>query len=442
MTSKVSVGPEVGESMLSGALDYYKPTMSQVEHLKHPGAEVTFTFKNRGEQDLLEYLDINELRQRLDRFKNGWSQDEVDFLRTHERRGGGQLFSDDFLRHLQSSDLPPFSVFVDDNNELAVTTSGEWSLATFWETVVMSEINELYFETLVRERGLDINDIYDEGDARLSAKIDILKTRPDIKFADFGTRRRFSYRWHKHVLSRLASECPENLIGTSNTWLAKEFNLMPIGTFAHEMPMVYAAIADGKGRNPLLGQGEMFNDWREVYDNNLSTVLPDTFGSEFFFADFTEEQAKHWQSIRHDSGNPTDFGEKVIAFYQELGINPVEKTIVFSDGLDIETIVKLADYFNGRVNVVFGWGTTLTNDLGVKPLDIEVTHTDSIVLKPLNIVMKATMADGTETVKLSDNEGKHTGSEKKVEKYKRAVANFCRLSGLKRLVPEIIGAKI
>jgi len=423
MANNLFIGPELGETKLSAALDYYKPTMSQVEHIKCPGTEVTFTFKNRGEQDLLRYIDTETLRERLNRFQSGWSEEEVEYLRTHERRDGGKLFSNKFLEYLLDSDLPPFSVFVDDKGDLAVTTNGEWSLATFWETVVMSEINELYFETLVRDKGLDINDIYTEGEARLTSKIEVLKRRPDIKFADFGTRRRFSYRWHRHVLSRLSEECPENLIGSSNTWMAKEFDLMPIGTFAHEMPMVYAALADSNGRNPLVGHSEMLRDWQEVYDNNLSTVLTDTFGSDYFFADFTPEQAKHWQGLRHDSGDAFEFGERVITFYEGLGIDSTEKTIVFSDGLDIDSIVKLADYFKGRVNVVFGWGTSLTNDLG---------------LKALNIVMKVTSANNTEAVKLSDNEGKHTGSEKKIEKYKRAVSNFLCLRMIDKLAPELI----
>jgi nicotinate phosphoribosyltransferase len=269
----------------------------------------------------------------------------------------------------------------------------------------MAEVNEMYFESYVQSKGLDIEDVYSDGDARLSAKIGKLKAHPEIKFADFGTRRRFSYRWHRHVLSRLASECPENLIGTSNIWLAKEFNIMPIGTYAHEMPMVYAGLYDAEGKNPMDGHHAMLVDWQEEYGENVSTALTDTFTSNFFFADFSAEQAKQWKALRHDSGDPVKFGEQVIAFYHSLGINPLEKTIVFSDGLDIDAIIRLQEHFQGRINLVFGWGTTLTNDLG---------------LPALNIVMKAVTVNGTSTVKNSDDAGKEMGDTETIKRYKRA----------------------
>jgi nicotinate phosphoribosyltransferase len=144
------------------------------------------------------------------------------------------------------------------------------------------------------------------------------------------------------------------------------------------------------------------DDWFNRYGEDLSIALTDTFTSDFFFSDFPKEQAKLWRGLRHDSGDPFEFGNKAIEFYEQLGIDPKEKTIVFSDGLDIETIVKLADYFDGKINVLFGWGTTLMNDLG---------------LRANNIVMKVTNVNGIETVKLSDDEGKHTGSAEKIGRY-------------------------
>jgi nicotinate phosphoribosyltransferase len=136
--------------------------------------------------------------------------------------------------------------------------------------------------------------------------------------------------------------------------------------------------------------------------NHCLLRLTDTFGSDFFFADFGDERAAAWRALRHDSGDPVKFGEKVISFYEQHGIDPKTKTIVFSDGLDIETIVQLYEHFNDRVGVVFGWGTTLTNDLG---------------LPALNIVMKATEVNGTSTVKLSDVQTKHTGNPNMIERY-------------------------
>lgn len=392
---------------LSAYLDYYKPTMSQLEFEKNQDAVVTFELKNRGKEKLLDYVDPQVLSARLERFKGGWQEDELGFLADQKRGDGTPLFSDAYLAMLANSTLPEVTID-SENGELRVMTTGDWPLVTFWETVVMSEINEMYFENFATEHGLDLEAIYEEGDRRLSEKIALLNDHPEIKFADFGTRRRFSYRWHKHVVERLANECPVNLIGTSNPWLASQYNLMPIGTYAHEMPMVYAALAESAGNNPLTGHSQMLMDWENFYGQNLSTALTDTFTSQFFFADFSPLQAEKWRALRHDSGDPFEFGEEVIGFYEKLGIDPTTKTIVYSDGLDIEMILKLSDTFKDRINLVFGWGTSLTNDLG---------------LKSLNIVMKAVEVNGTKTVKLSDNPGKHTGPEQLVRQYEEAVAH-------------------
>lgn len=405
-----TIGPIEEAAQLSIGLDFYKPTMSQLAYEKNKDAEVTFTLKNRSKEQLTNYIDPDVLQRRLDARRSGWNPDEIAYLASLNHQDGAAIFSRQYLDYLVKSELPEAVVGTDNDGELTVASRGEWALVTFWETVVMSEINELYFESKVAKEGLILDELYAEGDRRLSEKIALLQSRPDIKFADFGTRRRFSYRWQQHVVERLATECPESFVGTSNVYLANKFNVRPIGTFAHEMPMVYAGLADSEGRNPLEGHGEMLRDWEQQYGGNLSTALTDTFTSEFFFTDFTPQQAKEWAALRHDSGNPVEFGNQVIEFYEQYGIDPHEKTIAFSDGLDIETIVMLADAFKGRINLLFGWGTTLTNDLG---------------LKTLNIVMKATEVNGTSTVKLSDDPGKHTGPEIYVARYqdetKRAI---------------------
>jgi nicotinate phosphoribosyltransferase len=397
----------MSEAYLSQGLDYYKATMGQLEFSKHPDAEVTFTLKNRSKEKLSTHVTPEELRTRLELRQNGWQPDEIAYLASLQNQDGTAQFSEEYLNFLLDNSLPPIDIGYDDEGDIAVTTTGPWPLVTFWETVVMSELNEFYFANKVAGDGLSLEDIYREGDRRLIEKIELLKERPDIKFSDFGTRRRFSYDWHKHVIRRLATELPDNFLGTSNIYLAHTLGLPPIGTFAHELPMVYAALADEAGENPLDGHNRVFQDWHELYRGDLSTALTDTFTSEFFFADFTPEQAESWKALRHDSGDPTQFGEKVIDFFESLGIDPMTKTIVFSDGLDIKTIIQLADYFKDRINVVFGWGTTLTNDLGVRPN---------------NIVMKAERVNDISTVKLADDAGKHTGTPEKIDYYKEKVA--------------------
>ncbi len=404
-------GPLLEETMLASGLDYYKPTMSQLQYEKHPDAEVTFTFKNRGEQRLADYVEPDQLIQRFEHIRvNGWTQEELDFFAAQRTTTGERVFEDGFLNYLAQNGLPKVNVSLDpETDDLAIETTGPWPLVTFWETVVMGEVNEIYFEQMVRQKGLDIFELYDEGDRRLSEKIATLQAHPDIKFADFGTRRHFSLRWQRHVVERLKNEYPENLIGTSNVGIAQTNGLKPIGTFAHEMPMVYAGLADAKNEDIRASHGQFLEDWYDQYGEDLSIALTDTFGTDFFFADFSQNQAEAYKGTRHDSGDPIAYGERVIQFYENLGIDPTTKMIVFSDGLDIDTIVELHDHFKGRINTSYGWGTTLTNDLGIKAL---------------NIVMKAThvripeSGEEADLVKLSDNAGKHTGPQEKINQYK------------------------
>lgn len=404
-TNTVEHGPLLEQGMVTAGLDYYKQTMGQLAYEKEPDAEVTFTFKNRGEQRILEHVSVESLQARFDYIRQvGFQDREIAHLAQQYNSNGERVFSDNYLTYLRNGVFPEVTVRHDEEtDDIAIETTGKFPLVTFWETIVMSEVNEAYFEGYVLDNGLDLQEIYDEGDRRLSEKIAILQENPDIKFADFGTRRHFSLRWQRHVLQRLQEECPENLLGTSNVALANMLTMKVIGTFAHEMPMVYAGLADQRGEDIRASHNAFLRDWEDMYGPDLTTALTDTFGSNFFFEDFTKEQAKSWKSLRHDSGDPIEFTETAIAFYEEQGIDPMTKTIVFSDGLDMQTIVELHNHFKGRINVVFGWGTTLTNDLGIKPL---------------NIVMKATKVNGTETVKLSDDEGKHTGPAEKIAKYK------------------------
>lgn len=394
-------GPE-----LSKGLDYYKATMGLNEFLKYPDAEVTFTLKNRAPNLLSEFVTPEELRNRLSELSDGWRPDEIAYLASLQNQDGKAQFSPEYLDFLMENPLPPVGINYDERGDLSVSSTGKLPLVTFWETVIMSEINEIYFKNKLTREGRSLTELYAEGDRRLSEKITLLKDRPDIKFSDFGTRRRFSYDWHRHIVERVTTELPDNFVGTSNIYLANKLGLKPIGTFAHELPMVYAALADKAGNNPLSGHKQMLEDWQKLYGDELSIALTDTFTTDFFFADFTLEQIASWKALRHDSGDPIEFGNKAIEVYQKNGIDPMEKTIVFSDGLDIHEIIRLADYFKGRINVVFGWGTTLTNDLGVKAN---------------NFVMKATAVDGIPTVKLSDVAGKHTGPSSKIEQYLKHV---------------------
>jgi nicotinate phosphoribosyltransferase len=404
MSELLTQRPE-SEHPLSDGLDFYKLTMGQVALERYPDAEVTFTMKNRaGDYPLARYVDTDVLRARFKTIiEKGFQPEEIAYLAGLQTQQGEARFDEQYLEHLANLTLTDVDIRIDEStNDLAVSAKGPWANVSLWETVVMSEVNEHYYRALLKEQGVSIDEAWAEGNRRLDEKIAILHDRPDIKFADFGTRRRFSADWQSHVIGRLKEELPDNLIGTSNPWFAYKYGIAPIGTYAHEMPMVYGALADKEGKNPLNGHSLMMREWFDRYDKDLSIALTDTFTSDFFFDDFTPEQAKDWRGLRHDSGDPFTFGEQVIDFYEQNEVDPRQKTLIFSDGLDIDMIIRLADRFMGRINVVFGWGTSLMNDLG---------------FRANNFVMKATNVDGVDTVKLSDNEGKHTGPQTQVERY-------------------------
>lgn len=408
--SPVPYGPLPESDSLSAGLDYYKPTMSQFSYEYENDVDVTFTLKNRGNQRLLDHIDPVDLQAQFDaKRERGWDESELAFFAGITRTDGSRMFSDDYLAMLAREPLPPVTVIYDEEtDDIGVTSTGPHELVTYWETIVMSDINEAYFEGYVAGHGLDLLEIYDEGARRLDEKVAILQSRPDIKIMEFGTRRHFNYRWQRYVTERLANECPDNLIGTSNIALARVLGIEQKGTIAHEEMMVAAALADARGEDIRASQGRLMDNWMQMYGQDLAVALPDTFGSASFFADFTKQQAEEWRGMRHDSGNPVVFGERLIALYEHYDIDPCTKTIIFSDGLDIDEIIRLQDHFRGRINIVFGWGTTLTNDLGIPPL---------------NIVMKATHVHDTlldveeDTVKLSDNPGKHTGPRHKIKQY-------------------------
>lgn len=414
----LTYGPELEETMITAGLDYYKLTMGQLQFEKHEDKEVTFTFKNRGEQRLLDYVDPDELQTRLDQIRQaGWSQAELDYIGSLKRSNGEAMFSANYLNFLGSNELPEVSITVDKTtNDLAVDTTGKWPLVTFWETVIMNQISEMYFSNYVRENNIDIEELYQQGDRNLDEWVEYLKANPDVKAAEFGTRRRFSTRWQKHVVERFNNECPDNLIGTSNVGLAKTLGLTAVGTFAHEMPMVYAAIADAEERDVRQSHNEMLRDWEEMYSPDLLTALSDTFTSDFFYQDFQSDQAEAWNGPRHDSGDPLEFTDKTVSFYKEKDVDPELKTIMFSDSLNKTLVSKLHQYTRGRINDRYGIGTNWTNNLG---------------LKALNIVMKATevrLADGrtAKTVKLSDDKGKHVGPDELAKKYEQQIFNVER----------------
>ena len=319
---------------------------------------------------------------------------------------GERLMAKEYVSFMSSLRLPEVPVRISPNTgELDVETHGKWPEVSLWETVIMSELAQLYGEKMMEQLGISQMELSNEADQKLTEKIDFIKQYPGVKFADFGTRRRFSYGWHEHAVDRLATELPEQFIGTSNPYLACKFGLKAIGTYAHELPMVFAAIEHGNGNNPLEGVGIQLDRWEQFQRGTLLTGLPDTFGSDSFFKSMTSEQAHKWDGYRQDSGDPIEFANKTIAFLKENDVDPMSKFILPSDGLTFPKMAEIHQQLDGKINHFFGIGGNITNDVHNR-------------YKSLNIVVKATRVNEINTVKLSDNEGKHTGPKQIVEYYK------------------------
>ncbi len=278
-------------------------------------------------------------------------------------------------------------------DDLSIEIEGYWYRTVLWEVPLMAIISELYFN-MTGLKPYEPEKIQEITGRKAQFFNDL-----DIYFADFGTRRRYSFTNHNLVVETLMKEA-NNFVGTSNVYLAYLYNLTPIGTHAHEWFMFHAAKYGFKIANKLA-----MENWVKIYRGDLGIALTDTFTTEAFFRSFDTKLAKLFDGIRHDSGDPIEFAKKTIAHYQHLRIDPMSKVIVFSDALNPEKVEKITNFCKGKIKHSFGIGTNLTNDTGQKPL---------------NIVVKivAALPEGWEwlpTVKLSDSKTKYTGDNETIK---------------------------
>ncbi len=388
-------------------VDFYKLTMGQFAYFYNRDTQVRYALINRTKSvSLGQAINESKLYGELDHIERlRFSLDEIDYLR-RIKVDGQPMFAEEYLQFLQELQLPHAEVHVS-NGQLEVETVGSWPEVMLWETLILSVVNEMYnFTQMLYKLNFQRDVSYAEGVQRLAEKLHVLNKDHDITYCDFGTRRRFSRDWHEYVVQVLRSQIYQCL-GTSNTDLARRYGLVPMGTSAHELFMVRAALAGEDDDALRNSHNQVLQDWWKLYGRGLSIALTDTFGSEFFFSDMTPEQARGWKGLRHDSGDPFAFGERAIRFYREAGLSDEEiqdKLIVFSDGLELPLILELAKQFSGRIKTTFGWGTNLTNDLG---------------LPTLSLVVKAVEADGYSTVKLSDNLAKAMGAKEDIARYAR-----------------------
>jgi nicotinate phosphoribosyltransferase len=271
------------------------------------------------------------------------------------------------------------------SGELDITIRGPWLHTTLYEIPVLAIVSEVYF------RRTQPAPDYAEGRRRLREKIDLVRTvEPalDFKISDFGTRRRFSRAWHEEVLQTLKREVPEHFAGSSNVWIAKRIGLTPLGTMGHE----YMQACQALGPRLRDSQAFAFEVWAKEYRGDLGIAIADTYGLNAFLRDFDMYFCKLFDGARHDSGDPVEWGERMIAHYDRNRVDPRTKVLVFSDALTFPKVIELYRRFNGRARLAFGVGTNLTNDLGYTPLQI---------------VIKLVRCNGQPVAKLSDSPEKN-----------------------------------
>jgi nicotinate phosphoribosyltransferase len=365
--------------------DLYKFTMWQAMLHRNPqtAAHYRFACRNATAFPLAELA--AEVQAEIDQLCSlRFTKDELDYVASLR-----YIKSDfiDFLRLFQyQRDFISVKGMAD--GSLSIEADGPQVHVMGFEIPVLCIVNELYFRRLQQPGTLD------EGRQRLQAKIAQLraiKSGPTLahsfEVSDFGLRRRFSGPWQREVVSTLAREVPQWFKGTSSVLLARDLDISPIGTMAHEYMQSYQS----QGVRLRDFQKAALEDWVQEYRGDLGIALTDTVGMNAFLADFDLYFAKLFDGLRHDSGDPFEWGEKALAHYRQLRINTHSKRLVFSDGLDLERALALWRHFGPHIQLGFGIGTNLTNDLG---------------LTPLNIVMKLTHANGQPVAKISDTPGK------------------------------------
>lgn len=379
--------------------DLYKFTMMQVVLHHFPAAQVEYRYKCRTQGvDLVPYLD--EIRDEVRALcALRFTDDELAYL------SGLRFIKSDFVDFLGLFHLPERCIHIEKGEqpgEIAITVRGPWLHTILFEIPVLAIVNEVYFRNTRQQPD------WEEGRQRLKDKIQLVRQASDLehfRLADYGTRRRFSRTWHEEVLQTLQTGLGKHLVGTSNVDLAMRNGLIPLGTMAHEYLQACQALG------PRLRDSQVFalEMWAREYRGDLGIALSDVYGLEAFLRDFDMYFCKLFDGARHDSGDPFEWGERLLAHYQANRVDPRDKTLVFSDSLDFPKAIELARRFEGRCKVSFGIGTNLTNDLGYAPLQI---------------VMKMVRCNGQPVAKVSDAPEKTMCDDPAYLAYLRQVFNL------------------
>jgi nicotinate phosphoribosyltransferase len=391
--------------------DFYKLLMMQTIFQRHRDVRVRFSLINRTPSvPLARLIDEGELRAQLDHIRGlRLSRGESTWLRGNTFYGKRWMFRPDFMAWLDEFRLPEYRL-ERSGDQYELSFEGSWPEVMMWEIPALAVLMELRARAVVNGKGyFELQVLYARAMARVWEKIERLRKLPDLRISDFGTRRRHSFLWQDWCVQAMIEGLGDKFSGSSNCLIAMRHDIEAVGTNAHELPMVYAALAQDDAE---LAEApyRVLEHWHHDYDGNLRVILPDTYGTGAFLERAPQWLAS-WTGIRIDSGAPEEGAETAIAWWEAKSQDPREKLVIFSDGLDVEVIERLYARFHGRVKLGFGWGTLLTNDFrGLAPGN---------ALAPFSLVCKAASANGRPTVKLSDNPAKAMGPPEQVERYKR-----------------------
>jgi nicotinate phosphoribosyltransferase len=376
--------------------DLYKFSMMQVVLHHFPGAQVEYRFKCRTPGiDLAKHVE-EIAREVAELCRLRFSDAELDYLRAMRFMKSDFV---DFLGLFQFNEKY-ISITPDaTSGEIDIAIRGPWLHTILYEIPVLAIVSEVYFRRTQSRADLA------EGRSRLGAKMALLRSvDPEllIRISDFGTRRRFSLAWHEEVIQTLKRDLPMHFAGTSNVLLAMRHGVTPLGTMAHEYMQACQALG------PRLRDAQVFafDKWAQEYRGDLGIALSDTYGMDAFLRDFDMYFCKLFDGARHDSGDPFEWGEKLIAHYEKNRVDARTKSLIFSDQLSFQLAIDIARRFRGRAKTSFGIGTNLTNDLG---------------FEPINIVIKMIECNGQPVAKVSDSPGKTISKDVRYLAYLRQV---------------------
>jgi len=398
--------------------DFYKLLMLQMIWKQHRQRRVTFQLINRSPGVALP--EIVEKRELIDQLEHArslrFAKNELIWLAGNTFYGTKQIFEPEFMEWLAQFQLPPYELSLRDG-QYELRFEGPWTHTTMWEIPALSIINELRARAAMRSMSrFDLDVLYARAKAKLWSKVERLRAlavEGPLKVSDFGTRRRHGFLWQRWCVEAMQEGLGDNFIGTSNVKHAMDTGVEAIGTNAHELPMVYAALARDE-TELCTAPYRVLSDWARMYGGNLLIVLPDCFGTTSFLA-HAPDWVADWKGARPDSKPPIEAALELVAWWERRGRDPREKLVVLSDAMDIEKIEAATRALRGRVRVSIGWGTNLTNDFsGCAPAGVDGQ------LRAISLVCKVIDADGRPAVKLSDNPRKALGAPDEIERYRRA----------------------